>query len=367
MCKNNVLLLSINSPSESTGGGHYFRTLISGYSKNVNKLIVIGKSDENNMRGIEGVQYYTFNKSLISDLISRLFLSPSFLFFYIFAILKYIQDVDIVAVHSSRLGLIVGVIRLFFPKKKVIVHFDNNESHLLLLRLKKPNVSFRYFLTLIDFILIHLSEKISLKLSHRHTFITENDACSFNKPVKYIIPICLGKAVDVEPICGGHVLFTASFDFEPNILALKEYVEIAKKNSSFLFVVAGRRLSQLDFEQPKNLSIFSDPSDFQMDLLFKKSSFYISCVNTGSGMKTKVAEAMKYQIPILATSHSLIGYEDIIGKNYLFNYKYSEDITSETFEMLLEATNRQEIFADYTMYYSYKRVESVIYSLLSGL
>ncbi|PKH05321.1 glycosyltransferase family 1 protein [Moritella sp. Urea-trap-13] len=367
MNNSKVLLLSINSPSELTGGGHYFRTLIDGYSKNVETLTVIGKSDGNSTRNTKNVKYKTFDKSLTSDFFSRVLLSPSFLFFYILSLIKYIKISDVIAIHSSRLGLIVGFVRLFFPNKKIITHFDNNESKLLFSRLKKPQANYRYFIAVVDFLLIQLSERLSLKLSHKLTFITKNDASSFSCSDVYIIPICFDNINFSKEMDAGYVLFTASFDFEPNLLALSDYIKTAVNNPSMKFIAAGRQLCNVNCKIPDNMVFCSDPSMNEMELLFKEAKFYISCVNVGSGMKTKIAEAMKYQIPIFATSHSLIGYEDVKDKSFIFEYSTIEDINSDTFDILSARVNKKEINDDYVNYYSYFRVNEIISLVLSDL
>lgn len=120
------------------------------------------------------------------------------------------------------------------------------------------------------------------------------------------------------------VLFTASFDFEPNILALNFFLGVANcfsSNRDFHFVLAGRgldafvdKLSSFD-----NVSHYSNLSPADMDRVFCEADIYLSPVTSGSGMKTKVAEALSYGLPVIATSHSLIGYEAVHHSDFIVN------------------------------------------------
>ena len=64
-----------------------------------------------------------------------------------------------------------------------------------------------------------------------------------------------------------------------------------------------RRLSKLY----KNVELIENPEDMLPH--FEQASCYIVPIFNGAGMKVKIAEAMMYGIPIIASEHALIGYE----------------------------------------------------------
>ncbi|MCC4237775.1 glycosyltransferase [Vibrio anguillarum] len=352
----NATVISINSPQELTGGGHYLRCLLKGYSKISNNVLVIGKeNNEENFKLDSNVKFKLFNKTLFSDFFSRLLLLPSFLFVYLFKIVSLVKNSDVISFHSSRLGVVVFILSKIYPDKKILCHFDNVEFLLLKDKMLKPSFSLKYFLNIIDYYLIRLSEYLCIKYSDCCTFITKSDADYFYQPY-FIIPICYDFSnFQNDESSGNYYLFTASFDFEPNIIALNEFIILARNNPEIKFVVAGRKLDVNCCGSLNNLKCIDSPSVEEMDLIFKRAVGYISCVINGSGMKTKVAEAMRYGLPIYATENSLIGYECLKNKPYIYKYKCASDLTGKI--NTDSNMDRKAIVDDFNTFFSIDRVK----------
>ena len=92
---------------------------------------------------------------------------------------------------------------------------------------------------------------------------------------------------------------------------------------------------------------------------------YLSPVRLGSGMKTKVAEAMSYSLPVLATEHSLIGYEQVSNSDYIVKYEGVDDIDSTIIRNLIGYSERYKILADFKAYFSTDSSVKAIERLLS--
>ncbi|OCH61295.1 hypothetical protein A6D98_01685 [Aliivibrio fischeri] len=360
----NVTIISINSPQELTGGGHYLRCLLKGYSKISNNVLVIGKEiNEDHFKLDSNIEFNLFNKTLFSDFCSRLLLLPSFLFVYLFNIINLVKDSDVISFHSSRLGMLVFVLSKIYPDKKILCHFDNVEFLLLKDKISKPKFSVKYFLNVVDYCLIRMSEYLCIRYSNSCSFITKLDADYFSQS-NFIIPICYDFSSDNNfDIHEDYYLFTASFDFEPNLIALNEFRNIAKNNPTIKFVVAGRKLDAHSCNDLNNLKYIDSPSVDDMDLIFKRAFGYISCVINGSGMKTKVAEAMKYGLPIYATENSLIGYECLTGKSYIYKYECANDLAGKLNTNF--HVDRKEIIDDFNAFFSIERVKSELERILS--
>ncbi|EGZ6883051.1 hypothetical protein DDM84_16820, partial [Vibrio cholerae] len=225
-------------------------------------------------------------------------------------------------------------------------------------RISKPSLSFRYIVNVWDYFLIRLSEKLCVKYSTQCSFITLSDANYFNKD-GFVIPICYAEYEKKLPSQNdGYYLFTASFDFEPNVDALNDFSEIARSHPDMKFIAAGRKLNAFKFDCISNLTLIDSPSVDKMEALFVGAKGYISSVNFGSGMKTKVAEAMKYGLPVYATDNSLIGYENVLNKSYIINYKNLSHLST-----LLKLNNdtifdRELICRDFAKYYTTFRVKN---------
>ncbi|MBB7017180.1 glycosyltransferase family 1 protein, partial [Escherichia coli] len=265
----------------------------------------------------------------IADIVSRIFISPSFLFFYITSIIAEIKKnrgecVDLFF-HNSRLGIVALILKLLF-NVRVFFFIDNNESNLSKQQAVLANGFFEKIFRYYDYILIKISEFFVKKISSHLFFITKNDANAFklNADVKYsIIPVCVDDLYEKEiinrkPAC----LFTASFTFSPNVLALKRLLKLAEYYPTIDFIVAGRGLSKYIYlNNLKNVKFICSPSEQYMRELFKTCKGYITLVEDGSGMKTKIAEALSAGMYIYSSWHSAIGYEAVIDSGCIYVYK----------------------------------------------
>lgn len=103
----------------------------------------------------------------------------------------------------------------------------------------------------------------------------------------------------------------------------------------------------------KNVWIVENPSD--MSVYFSRAKYYIAPIFSGTGMKVKVAEAMMYGLPIVASEHALIGYQ-VNEATKCFNgaselicsMKELLAIKDEDY-MTLQQMQRAHYFANYSM------------------
>lgn len=312
-----ALFVSLNSLQEHSGGGLYVRSLYRGASTcAVTEAIVKG---EGRMPRFDAQQrIWTLPKNGLIDLLARLFGSPSFVGAWFPLVLWRALGADIVLFHNSRHGLLLLMCKLLYPWKRFVVISDNVEQ--------KLNSDIRTTSLLrrsvqgIDALLIPLAEYLSYRYADVHAFITADDCRHFESrygPKAHpspIIPVYLPQIPPPEPAARGHgleILFTASFRHSPNVSALKTVFELARRRPTHRFVVAGLALGQVPFvhEAPANVSLHDSPCDAVMQALFRQADLYFCPVDEGSGMKTKIAEALQSFIPALVSTHSAIGYE----------------------------------------------------------
>ncbi|NUC31665.1 glycosyltransferase family 1 protein, partial [Escherichia coli] len=117
MNKNKCYFISINSIFELTGGGIYARTILNALKYKYSEIVVINKKIE--LTNESKKEYNGFivqlEKTKIADIVSRIFISPSFLFFYITSIIAEIKKnrgecVDLFF-HNSRLGIVALILK----------------------------------------------------------------------------------------------------------------------------------------------------------------------------------------------------------------------------------------------------------------
>ncbi|RZQ33480.1 hypothetical protein [Vibrio vulnificus] len=369
---SNVLLITLNSIYELTGGGIYARTILDSLisSKGSNEVFVVHK--ESNPIFLYECNIFGMPKTLSSDLISRLFLSPTFIFFYVFKIIKLIrnENIEIVFLHSSRLGVMSLFLRLF-TNVKIITCFDNNELKLCVESIMISRKVYKKIWMYFELVLIYLSEKLICKMSNNASFITKYDRqqyCLDNFKKTRVLPVSLPLSDLIISEKKYHFLFTGSFSFEPNIEALFRYKELAGNNPQFNFLVAGRFLNKLNLETlPENLFLVSDPSFEHMQKLFSQSENYISPVSHGSGMKTKLAEALSQDMKVYCSRHSAVGYDDVLEESKSNIYVYNDFLKDFDvwLEVLKNKTNEISPRAQFIKYYTTQRTSAVLEDLMN--
>lgn len=363
---NRALIISINSESEFTGGGIYLRTLISSLEGNYSSVFIVDKELDSPINQRKENKL-SLRKTLLSDLFSRLLLCPSFMMFYFFKILLFLRrnEIDDVYLHSSRLAGFIPFIKLF-SRSRVIVCFDNNES---LLSKQQAELSRNLLLKSYrkyDSFILSILEKYGPIFADFCVFITQDlkDKLSKNSN-DIVIPVCLGNKPQVFFDKKYNILFTASFFFEPNKEAASKIFSLANTFPNLQFALAGQGAKKLDFSELPNLHIFDSLSKEKMEEVFRHSDAYLCPVEHGSGMKTKVAEAMSYGLPVLASKHSAVGYESV--NNTLALSIYDDFFTdSINWYESLELSNgtRQKIIALFEGNYS---ISSAVNSLNKAL
>ena len=178
------------------------------------------------------------------------------------------------------------------------------------------------------------------------------------------------------------VIFTGSLNYAPNIEAAMFLIKNAEKIQNVLdtklqIIIAGRNPNQVLIENVKNgglISIIPNPSKEEMDTILFESNLFVSPVFNGSGIKTKIVEALAHGLPIILSEHSFIGYEflsdyidkvifkfedgnlpDFISKLELWKNKYRETSKKIVFD---------EVRDIYKKYFSFENVEQKLFSIL---
>jgi glycosyltransferase involved in cell wall biosynthesis len=331
-----AIIISINSIHELTGGGLYLRTLYNEYRDKYSQFDILCKNDsvhEKNDTLYKKSNILWLKKNFLIDIFSRLLLCPSFLGFHIFQILKICLKYDVVHIHSSRNLPIAYVLKNVF-RKNVYVHFDNVEH-----KLSKSMIAINYELPLrlTDFFLLFIWENLLAKYSaNKVTFITSEDLKFLNLSNAVTLPIKVpyNKEFDLvgtytnrcSSVSHFKVIFVASFSHFPNLKAYNDLIEVAQEINDVQFVIAGRGASNLDSHGLSNIIRFSDVTDEELGDLYNSCHVCVSLVSSGGGMKTKVAEALSFNLPVIASSHSLIGYDDLEYLDLVYAVSSKDDV-----------------------------------------
>ncbi|MBY5947415.1 glycosyltransferase [Photobacterium rosenbergii] len=371
-----ALIISADGLSEHTGGGIYLRGVVDGIKDEFDSTILVCKQCNNNKaERYNRIDVFEFKRTFFLDLIARLFFQLSFIVLYTPFIISIIKRSipDVIYIHGTKHGFLLKCISLF-TKKKIILVTDNVESALFK-RLYLEEKSFRRKIKLIfELLCIRISESLSINNATVISFITSHDLNVTKEKYKFkqksmVWPVTIyddtGKTNYDR---SSYALFTGSFKFQPNIDAVNELHSLVKSHHCRV-IVAGLSASKLDDNLKDHIEVVCTPSEDEMRSLFENALFFISLVRFGSGMKTKVAEALKFGLPVIGTQHSFIGYEDILANDSICIIK--DEDSFKQFLSRIDSSDKNELankaYSTYRKYYSEirsRQCASLSYSLI---
>lgn len=325
-----ILLISPNGLQELSGGGLYLRSLAQALCDvpGVSQVTVVSKDmgDGEPFSLPETCKRVYLEKNRRRDIAARLRLYPTYLVTHMPILVEQAHQADVVLFHNSRCGGLMARMRKQVPDKTFGVLGDNVEVELK--RQHQEGNVLRQVSNAIDTWLIRRAEMPGY-LADFMTFITEADrklfATHYEVPARTaILPISLPRgqlsspaSVTAIPAASDQttvrVLFTAHFGFEPNQAALHHFAEVASlfrklSDQPVDFVVAGARAAQMAAPYP-DLTVVDSPSPELMTKTFGDATLYLAPVSWGSGMKTKVAEALSFGLPVICMPNAAVGYE----------------------------------------------------------
>ena len=162
-----------------------------------------------------------------------------------------------------------------------------------------------------------------------------------------IIPICvknndlpIHSVIDNKRVTS--LLSTGSLWYGANVDGIIWFIEnvlINLPKDKFEYVISGsnpsEKLLNTIKKTTKNCSIrlYENPAD--MSVYFKKADVFIAPIFIGAGMKVKLAEALSFSLPIVATTHAAIGYR-------LSKYIRVSDDHKEFLELILSLEHSKE-------------------------
>lgn len=215
-----------------------------------------------------------------------------------------------VFIDHSLYGRLAKTIKARLPRIRVITHFHNIEF------LYYQNVSGPFIIKKILSQAAKHNEALATNYSDKIITLTGRDGeliqKYFNRVPDSIIPICLPiqankKEPSIAHLPKRYLLFCGSY-FKPNNEGIIWFIENVLPHIDIDIVVAGHSISKLsEIQGIKNVFIVNSPSS--LNCLYANALAVIAPIFSGTGMKTKVIEALSYGKKVLATSEALIGIE----------------------------------------------------------
>lgn len=186
---------------------------------------------------------------------------------------------------------------------------------------------------------IECYERMSLKLSDKIITLNQRDSMFmkkyYNRKADYILPTTFEDEFDAKGrLCDVAMdidyLFLGS-SFFPNVEGCQWFLKNVFPQLSGKLCIAGRGMDKVDFEvKSPRLEILGFIPD--LSTIYKRAKVVISPIFSGSGMKTKTAEALMYGKVIVGTKEAFEGY--IINSKCMFQCDTADDFIRTLNELL---------------------------------
>lgn len=241
----------------------------------------------------------------------------------------------VVFISHSTSGLIAEQVKKLYPDIPVITFFHNIELSYAWQSLKESG----RWTDLRTCLIAAYTERLSLKFSDKVLVLNERDkqllARTYYLPEHtYFFPISLQDRFNpLQKIVRKDnerlkILFVGTY-FPSNrdgILWMAKYIT-PYVDADFYVIGSGMDKMKKKLTPYKNIFLTGQVSQEELDQFYYHSDLFISMLFYGGGMKTKVAEAMMFGLPIIGTKETFQGYEQVHEKAG-FNSNQPEKIIS---------------------------------------
>jgi glycosyltransferase involved in cell wall biosynthesis len=229
------------------------------------------------------------------------------------------ENVGKVFVDGSNLGGIVKVIKQRLPHVEVCTFFHNVEARFFWGALKQAKTLRALAVLLVNY----LAERNSVHYSDKLICLSQRDSLLLHKvyarSATHVSPIALqdklparSKLVPIEPP-EKFALFVGGA-FYANKAGISWFVKHVAPRVKIKTYIVGRGFEDLKEELKIDGRVEVVGAVDNLDQWYQNAHIVIAPIFDGSGMKTKVAEALMFGKKIIGTTEAFSGYEDIASR-----------------------------------------------------
>ncbi|MBL0201069.1 MAG: glycosyltransferase family 4 protein [Chitinophagaceae bacterium] len=305
--------------------------------------------------------------------------------FYFFTLRKIIREEKIthLIIEHPYYGWL-GILLKWFCNIKLVVHSHNIES----LRFKTMN---KWWWG----ILWHY-EKLTHRKADHNFFIQDNDRTyaieNFKLDPEKCTTITYGfelseapapadKQMAREQICKLHniaasdtiLLFNGTLGYKPNLDALEVILEkinpilLSDNNFTYKIIICGNKLPAacnglVDYKE-RNIIYAGFVDD--INLYFKGSDIFINPVIDGGGIKTKVVEALGYDLSVISTQSGAIGIPAEIAESKLIVVQ--DEYWDEFAKQVISCDTGKRISSIYFNHFYWGNIAAKAAGIFSGI
>lgn len=273
------------------------------------------------------------------------------------------RNINTVFIDGSNLGLLAGVLKRRFPYIRIVTMYHNVEAKFFydsFLRRKDLK-------SLLVLFALYRAEKKATRFSDVRLCLTSRDAellsTLYKAGCSYVYPLCVDCLRDRAGVetaqdklipDNDYALFVGS-NFYGNYEGIKWYRDNVAPFVPFNLYVVGRGFENDRARLECENGIVIVGSVDSLGQWYENAKFVIAPILSGSGMKTKVAEAMMFGKRVVGTPEAFVGYE-----RFLPRLGWVADSPNGFVEACIlagkESTDGagQELISIYKRYYSYE-------------
>lgn len=226
------------------------------------------------------------------------------------------HGIEVVYLEGSNYGRLAGVIRAAAPSCRIVVFFHNVEARFFWGSLRS-NPSLKSAAVLFA---NWIAERCAVRHSDRIICLNERDSALlkriYGRGATDIHPMCVARPL-ASAAAGGPVPEEADFGlfvggaFYANVAGVRWFARHVAARLPCRTYIVGKGFEKYRDELaafPNVRVIGGVPA---LEPWYSRSAFVIAPIFDGSGMKTKVAEALMHGRPVIGTSEAFVGYEDV--------------------------------------------------------
>lgn len=213
--------------------------------------------------------------------------------------------------NQSLTGAAVRAVKRRFPQVKTYVYFHNCEAEFYKARVGTEGG----WRSRLYYLIARRAEGLSVRWSDVLVTLNRRDSealrKNYGRPADYICPTTFDDrgAVAYEPSAGELRLLFVGSDFFANVEGVGWFVErVMPSLGETRLSVVGKGLERYRSRWAAgNVEVVGTVESLRE--WYGKADLVVSPIFSGSGMKTKTAEALMYGVPVVATTEAFEGYE----------------------------------------------------------
>lgn len=280
------------------------------------------------------------------------------------------KGVDKVFVDGSNLGELVRIIKSRFPEIRVCTFFHNVEARFFLGALKQTKTPHALAVLMVNY----LAERKAVRYSDKIISLSERDSGLlqrlYGRPATDVSPMALQDKFPTANVSSANesrdkfALFVGGA-FYANRVGITWFVKHVVPRIDIKTCVVGRGFEDFKNELEFNGKVEVIGEVESLAQWYLDSHFVIAPIFDGSGMKTKVAEALMFGKKIIGTPEAFSGYEEIADRAGRVCLSADDFVAAiDSADKIINASCDAELRTIFKARYSYEAAKSRLESIM---